>query len=430
LVIGSGGREHALVWRLASSPSVSKVYCAPGNAGTAIDATNVPIKENEDRHLIDFCKKQSIDLVVIGPEGPLAAGLSDALRKAGFAVFGPSKSAAELEASKIFCKELLSKASIPTGEYQVFHTMDQVEQYLAVHPGKQMVVKCDGLAAGKGAIVCADDVEAYRAAKLMLVNKEFGVAGERIIIEEFLEGPEVSILCLTDGRTILPLESCQDHKRAYNGDQGPNTGGMGVYSPAPILSPDQMSLVEREILVPTLHAMRSAKRPFQGLLYCGVIVTRKGPKVLEYNVRFGDPECQTLMLRLKGDLGKLLMACAVGKLAEQTIEWDDRAAVCVVMASGGYPGAYKTGIPIHGLEKFIATPKPGKLADDFVKVFHAGTKNDGERIVTAGGRVLNVVALGDDLVRAKSNAYRAVNEIKFTGAMYRTDISDKAPTIS
>ena len=417
LVIGQGGREHALVWKLAQSPRVEKVYCAPGNAGTDADGQNVRLPEDDHREIIHFCQRERVGLVVIGPEAPLVSGLADSLRAAGILTFGPSQNAALLEGSKVFCKRLLRKANVPTGDFHVFSDIAAVETYLEAHPGP-CVVKADGLAAGKGAIVCDDEVSALAAARRMLVDHEFGDAGAKILIEERLEGQEASLLAITDGRTILPLEPCQDHKRAYDGDQGPNTGGMGAYCPTPIVDDALRDMVEREVLVPTVHFLRTEKRPFQGVLYAGLMLTAAGPKVLEYNVRFGDPECQPLLMRLRSDLAEILLATAQGRLDEISIEWDPRPSVCVVVASGGYPAMYKKGLPIRGLEQADAL--------EGVKVFHAGTKRDGERVVSSGGRVLGVTALGDDLRAAQSRAYEAVKAIKLTDAMYRADIADKA----
>lgn len=417
LVVGQGGREHALVWKLANSSKVTRVYCAPGNAGTAIDGENVSIPEHDHSELAHFCRKEKIRLAVIGPEQPLVDGLADTLRAAGVGVFGPSKLAAQLEGSKIFCKRLLRKAHVPTADFRVFDRLEDVQAYVEAFDGP-CVVKADGLAAGKGAIVCDNGQAAVAAAKRMLIDREFGSAGDQILIEEMLTGPEVSVLAITDGSTILTLEACQDHKRAFDNDQGPNTGGMGAYCPAPILDEQLLAQVESQILVPVVHAMRREKRPFQGLLYAGLMLTPAGPKVLEFNVRFGDPECQPLLMRLQTDIADLLKATVDGKLDQIELKWDPRPAVCVVMASGGYPSMYRKGVVIRGLDAAASLPD--------TKVFHAGTKRDGERIITNGGRVLGVTALGDDLKQAKERAYEAVQCITFTDAMYRRDIADKA----
>ncbi len=417
LVIGQGGREHALAWKLRQSPRANDIFCAPGNAGTDLDARNIPIADNDTAELVRFARKNKIELAIVGPEAPLCEGVADALRGADVAVFGPTKEAAELEGSKVFCKQLLQKAKIPTAAFHVFDDIDNATSHILANQGP-CVVKADGLAAGKGAIVCKDEQEALAAARRILVDQEFGRAGDRIIIEDKLVGPEVSVLAITDGTTIVPLPPCQDHKAIFDGDEGPNTGGMGAYCPAPVLTEAQLADVEKDVLVPVAHAMRQAKRRFQGVLYAGLMLTPGGPKVLEFNVRFGDPECQPLLMRLKTDLVDVLMATAMGKLGEIDIEWDPRPAVCVVMASAGYPGSYKKGVPIRGLDD------AAKLAD--VKVFHAGTKREGDRIVTSGGRVLGVTALGENLLAAQKRAYEAVSLIHFDGAQYRRDIANKA----
>lgn len=419
LVIGQGGREHALVWKLKQSPSVTRVICAPGNAGTARDGENVEIQATDVPKLVKFAKKELIDLVIIGPEAPLVIGLTDALEKEGIKVFGPSMAAAELEGSKAFSKELMRQFSIPTAEFSIFKNADEAENYLNSREEVPLVVKADGLAAGKGVYVCANRQEALDAVSKIMRAKEFGKAGERVIIEERLDGQEVSILALVDGNTILPLETSQDHKAAYDDDKGPNTGGMGAYSPAPIVTPEMMLVIERQILVPTIHAMKRSKRAFKGVLYAGLMITNQGPKVLEYNVRFGDPECQPLLMRLKTDLAQVLMAAADGKLDELgPLEWDPRPAVCVVMAAAGYPGDYEKGSPIRGLDEADALPDS--------KVFHAGTTLRGADVVSDGGRVLGVTAIGDDIVNAKLKAYQAVKCIRWDGAWCRKDISDKA----
>lgn len=418
LVIGQAGREHALVWKLAQSPLATQVYCAPGNAGTAIDGVNVPIAENDHREIVHFCKREKIDLVVIGPEAPLVAGLADDLRQAGILVFGPSKAAAELEGSKAFCKRLLRREGVPSSDFHVFRDLAGVQNFLQARPGP-CVVKADGLAAGKGVVVCDDTAAALAAAQRMLEAGELGPAGQSILIEERLHGEEVSVLAITDGATLLVLDACQDHKRAFDGDRGPNTGGMGAYCPTPLITAPLLAEVEQKILIPVLHALKVERRPFQGVLYAGLMLTSAGPKVLEFNVRFGDPECQPLLLRLRSDLAAMLLAAANGRLRAVTAEWDPRPAVCVVMASGGYPSIYKKGLPIRGLEEVAAA-----LPD--VKVFHAGTKQDDGRIVTAGGRVLGVTALGADLGAARARAYAAVDHVKFTGAMVRRDIAARA----
>ncbi|MFO1021262.1 MAG: phosphoribosylamine--glycine ligase [Planctomycetales bacterium] len=423
LVVGQGGREHALVWKLKQSPSVKAVFCAPGNAGTALEATNVDIPADDVQRLVKFAQTEKIGLVVIGPEAPLVAGLTDAMEKAGLKVFGPSKGAAELEGSKVFCKELMRQAAIPTAEFAVFRHADEAEAYLNDREEVPLVVKADGLAAGKGVYVCSNRAEALEAVRRIMRLREFGSAGDRVVIEERLDGQEASILALVDGSTIIPLETAQDHKAAFDDDKGPNTGGMGAYSPAPLITPELMSQIERLILVPTVHAMRRAKRPFKGILYAGLMITNQGPKVLEYNVRFGDPEAQPILMRLKSDLAQVLLAAAEGRLDKlPALEWDPRPAVCVVMAAAGYPGDYEKGHPIKGLDE------AAKVED--AKVFQAGTTTKNGNTVTNGGRVLGVTAVGDTIANAKLRAYQAVKCIRWDGAWCRHDISDKARNLT
>jgi phosphoribosylamine---glycine ligase len=462
LVIGKGGREHALVWKLAQSPRAERVFCAPGNAGTALDGVNVPIEATDFPALIRFAKKEAIGLTVVGPEDPLAQGIVDAFAKEGLRVFGPSKDAAQLEGSKVYAKQLMRHADVPTAEFRIFDHPDPARQYirsreyvvlptggtvhgpftkeqivledgkkyfitqtnrrLLISPPEPLVVKADGLAAGKGVVVCSTTEEALAAVERIMVREEFGLtAGRRIVIEKRLAGQELSILALVSGRAIVPLAPTQDHKAAFDNDQGPNTGGMGAYCPAPLGTPELLHGIEETILVPTVHAMRRRRQPFRGVLYAGVMVTNAGSRVLEFNCRFGDPETQPLLMRLKTDLLDLLEAVVDGKLddfAENKIEWDPRPAVCIVMASGGYPGNYAKGKVISGLDA------AAKLPD--VKVFHAGTAREKDYVVTDGGRVLGVTALGDTLAEAKRRAYDAVEKITFPGAFYRRDIGDKA----
>ncbi|MGO9111014.1 MAG: phosphoribosylamine--glycine ligase [Thermoguttaceae bacterium] len=420
LIVGNGGREHALAWKISQSPRADRVFVAPGNAGTDIEGENVPIETNDFPALIRFARDNTVGLTVVGPEAPLAAGIVDAFQAEGLRVFGPSRAAAELEASKVFCKDLLRSADIASADYQVFRDASAAIHYLNERENCRIVVKADGLAGGKGVVVCSNRDEAIRAVEQIALQRVFGAAGDRLVIEERLDGQEASVLAITDGSTIVTLQPAQDHKAAYDGDVGPNTGGMGAYCPAPLVDDKKLAWIEEHILVPTVHAMNRARRPFRGVLYAGVMMTFQGPKVLEFNVRFGDPECQPLLMRLKTDLLDLLEATVDGKLDSlPPLDWDPRPAVCVVMAARGYPARYDKGFPIRGLAE------AEKLAD--VKVFHAGTAVDSQgRVVTAGGRVLGVTALGDSTAVAKLNAYRGVKQIRWEGAWCRKDISDKA----
>jgi phosphoribosylamine--glycine ligase len=421
LVVGKGGREHALVWKLAQSPRAECVYCAPGNAGTALDGVNVPIDVNDFDALSRFAKKEDIGLTVVGPEEPLANGIVDHFQKAGLRVFGPTRAAAQLEASKAFAKQVMRDADVPTSEFRICDHPDPARHFVQTRE-YPVVVKADGLAAGKGVFVCSTNEEALAAVERIMVKEEFGrAAGRQVIIEKRLEGEELTILALVGGRTIIPLPPTQDHKPAFDGDTGPNTGGMGAYCPAPLATPKALGEIEESILVPTVHAMKRRRRPFRGVLYAGLMMTNQGPRVLEFNCRFGDPELQPLLMRLRVDLLDLLEAVVddrLGDIAEDRLDWDPRPAVCVVMASQGYPGNYAKGKVISGLEE------AAKLPD--VKVFHAGTKIENNVVVTDGGRVLGVTALGDTLAEAKRKAYEAVQTIHFQGAFYRRDIADKA----
>ncbi|MCX5662420.1 MAG: phosphoribosylamine--glycine ligase [Planctomycetota bacterium] len=433
LVIGSGGREHALGWKLKQSPRCGKLFFTPGNGGTSFLGTNVALfNDKVDTKTVDaidyFCRQNQVELIVIGPEDPLAAGLADRLAKPGRTVFGPVAAAARLEADKAYCKQLLRNASIPTAEARIFTNHSAALAYVQSRE-TPVVVKAAGLAKGKGVVVCDDAAQAQDAVNLIMRDHAFGEAGDTIVVEERLVGQEVSLLALVDGRNIFVLEPAQDHKQIGEGDVGPNTGGMGSYSPTPLIDDALMAVIESQILVPTVDALRREGVEYRGVLYAGLMLTAGGPKVLEFNCRFGDPETQTLMLRLKGDLLEIMLAVAgpgpssAGqgspanwpKLDEVDLSWDPRCSVCVVMASGGYPGDYKKGIPITGIEAANAL--------EGVRVFHAGTTTtrDGT-LVTAGGRVLNVCAVGADLKEAQARANAACAKIHFEGAQYRRDI--------
>jgi phosphoribosylamine--glycine ligase len=423
LVVGGGGREHALAWKIGRSARVSQVFVAPGNAGTAgetdLPIENVAIADSDISALLKFAKNNAIDLAVIGPEAPLAAGITDTFVAAGIRTFGPSKQAAELEASKVFCKNLLRNADVPSADFRTFRDAASARSYLADREDLPMVVKADGLAAGKGVIVCSNREEALAAVDRLAGTEEFGTAGSQLVIEERLVGQEASVLAITDGHTIITLPAAQDHKPAHDGDKGPNTGGMGAYSPTPLITPELMRSVEEKVLVPTVHQLKRMRRPFKGVLYAGLMITKQGLRVLEYNVRFGDPECQPLMMRLESDLVDVLEACADGRLAEAPpMKWDPRPAVCVVMASEGYPGKYTKGHVIRGLTEAAVVPD--------AKVFHAGTQLRDGQAVTSGGRVLGVTAIGSSIAAAKLQAYTAVKCIRWDGAWCRKDISDKA----
>jgi phosphoribosylamine--glycine ligase len=421
LVIGKGGREHALVWKLAQSPRADRVYCAPGNAGTALDGVNVPIEATDFDRLVRFATKEAIGLTVVGPEEPLCLGIVNAFQEAGLRIFGPRREAAQIEASKVFAKQLMRHADVPTSEFRICDHPDPARHYIETRE-YPVVVKADGLAAGKGVIVCSNTEDALAAIDRIMVKEEFGrTAGRQVVIEKRLEGQELSIQALISGRGIVVLQPTQDHKAAFDNDQGPNTGGMGAYSPTPLATPELLEEIESTILVPTVHALKRGRRAFRGVLYAGIMVTNQGPRVLEFNCRFGDPETQPLLLRLRTDLLDLFEAVVDDRLQdlpESPLEWDPRPAVCVVMASQGYPGNYSKGRVITGLAE------AAKLRD--VKVFHAGTKLENGLFVTDGGRVLGVTALGETLADAKRNAYEAVSRIHFQGAFYRSDIADKA----
>jgi phosphoribosylamine--glycine ligase len=413
LVVGSGGREHALAWAIAASPLVDRVYCAPGNAGIAADAECVPVAVGDTAGLIAFCEKAAIDFVVVGPEAPLVAGLVDALEGAGIATFGPSKAAAALEGSKGFLKDLCAREGIPTAAYRRFRDGAAAKSYIA-EQGAPIVVKADGLAAGKGVTVAATLAEAHAAVDMALGEGRFGMAGAEIVVEACLQGEEASFFALVDGTNALPLAAAQDHKRVGDGDTGPNTGGMGAFSPTPLVTPAVEGVVMERIILPTVRAMRRDGRPFKGVLYAGLMLTEAGPQLLEYNVRFGDPECQVLMMRLRSDLMPALIATRDGILKEVDLRWYDEAALCVVMAARGYPDDPLRGGEIRGLDAAASNPE--------TKIFHAGTRRDADRLLADGGRVLGVTALGRDLAAARDRAYRAIDKIDWPEGFCRRDI--------
>lgn len=417
LVVGSGGREHALVWKIAQSKKVNQVFCAPGNAGIAQQATCVDIKAEDIDGLLAFAKNEAIDLTVVGPEAPLAEGIVDIFEKKGLKVFGASKKAAQLEASKSFSKNLMNAYNIPTAKGQSFVNYDKAEAYIK-SVGAPLVVKADGLAAGKGVLICQTEKEALKALTTIMKDQAFGTAGTKVVIEECLVGEEASFLALTDGKTVLALPSSQDHKRIYDNDEGPNTGGMGAYSPAPLVDSIMHDKIMNEVMIPTVKAMAAEGTPYKGILYAGLMIDRDKIKVLEFNARFGDPECQPLLMRLNSDLVDLMLACIDGTLDQQTMDIDPRATVCVVMAAGGYPGSYPKGKVIKGLES------AAKMRD--VMVFHAGTAKKGKDIATSGGRVLGVTALGDSVEKAIDKAYKAVDKITWDKVFFRKDIGQKA----
>ena len=417
LVVGSGGREHALCWAIAQSPRCGKLYCAPGNAGIDRLAECVEIGPDDIDGLVDFATGNGIEFVVVGPEVPLVAGLADRLEAAGIPAFGPSAKAAELEGSKGFMKDLCAKYDISTADYETFDEPDAAKEYIRRHHAS-IVVKADGLAAGKGVIICRNKNEAYAAIDHIMTERAFGDAGGKVVIEEFLEGEEASFFALVDGTRALPLVSAQDHKAAYDGGDGPNTGGMGAYSPAPVISEQMAKTIMDHVVIPTIKGMAAEGRPYKGVLYVGLMITVNGPKVLEFNVRFGDPECQPMVMRLKSDLLEALFACAEGRLHEVKLEWRDQASLVVVMAAEGYPGYYGKGSEIHGLDKAEAL--------DGVVVYHAGTKAAGNKIVADGGRVLGVAARGETIAEAQELAYKAVDLIDWPRGFCRRDIGWRA----
>jgi phosphoribosylamine--glycine ligase len=416
LLLGSGGREHALAWKMAASPLVDRLFCAPGNAGIADEAECVALDMADHTALIAFCRQQAIDFVVVGPETPLCAGVVDDLEAAGIKAFGPTREAARLEGSKGFTKDLCRSAGIPTAVYERFRSADLAKAYVRAR-GAPIVVKADGLAAGKGVVVAETIAEAEAAIDMILAGHQ-GDAGAELVVEEFLRGEEASFFALCDGDTALPLASAQDHKRAFDGDKGPNTGGMGAYSPAPIVDAAMTDRVMSEIVTPTLRAMRAIGAPFKGVLYAGLMITAEGPKLIEYNVRFGDPECQVLMLRLVSDVVPALMASRDGTLKSFDLRWHPDPALTVVMAAKGYPGPYVKGSAIEGLDAAAAV--------DGVEIFHAGTAYDGDRIVANGGRVLNVSAIGATVGQARERAYQAISRIHWPDGFCRQDIGWRA----
>ena len=415
LVIGSGGREHALAWKIAQSPLVKKVFCAPGNAGTVNVAENIDIPSDNIDALLQFATVTGIGLTIVGPEQPLVKGLVDSFEESGLRVFGPSQRAAEIEGSKVFCKDLMKKYGIPTARYESFDSPDQVK--LFTKEDEPVVVKASGLAAGKGVILCSNAEEARSAVQSIMQEKAFGNAGDQVVLEEFLTGQEVSLLAFTDGKTVLPLDSAQDHKAAFDGDKGPNTGGMGAYSPALVFTEELKQQVIDEIMIPTVRAMAKEGRYYRGILYAGLMLTESGPKVLEFNARFGDPETQPIMMRIKNDIVPIFEACIDGTLAKQSLQWRQEPTICVVMAAKGYPSSYEKGKEISGLNS-----DENRQA----VVFHAGTKLENGKVLTNGGRVLGVTALGSDINQAIKNAYSAVDKIKWDGIHYRKDIGNKA----
>jgi phosphoribosylamine--glycine ligase len=417
LLVGSGGREHTIAWKLAQSKDLDKLFIAPGNAGTARCGENVPIAATDIDKLVEFARQNNVGLVVVGPEDPLAAGLVDAMEQAGIKAFGPSAAAAQLEADKAFAKQMMRSSAIFTAEGRIFDRFSDAKAYIASRD-EPVVVKAAGLAKGKGVIVCNDPADGILAAEKIMCDKIFGSAGDRIVVEDKLLGEEASILAFVDGSNIYVMESSQDHKPIGDGDTGANTGGMGAYSPAPVVTDALMDKITREVLVPIVDGMNRNGTPYKGVIYAGLMLTSGGPRVLEFNVRFGDPETQPILMRLRSDLLDVFLAVCDERLDEVTLRWDKRPSVCVVMASGGYPGDYDKGKKITGLED------AEQLRD--VVVFHAGTKSRNGEVVTNGGRVLGVTALGENIKDAKIRAYEAVAKLKFDGAYWRRDIADKA----
>ncbi len=416
LVIGNGGREHALVWKLAQSPRVSKIYCAPGNAGIAQLAECVPVQVDDLPGLQAFAKSQSIDLTIVGPELPLSLGIADEFRKAKLRIFGPTRNAARIESSKSFAKELMVRESIPTAASRTFDSMDAAFMWLE-SCDMPVVVKADGLAQGKGVIICSTKVEAQAAVKSMLSDQRFGEAGARVVLEEFLEGEELTVMAFSDGRTVIPMIPAQDHKRIGEGDTGPNTGGMGAYAPAPLATPELQKRILEEVLYPAIRGLSRAGSPFYGVLYAGLMIKSGNPYALEFNARFGDPETQVVLPLLETDLLDIIEAVVEHRLDQIHVAWQDQAAVCVVLTSQGYPGSYTKGLPVTGL--------PEKSMESTV-VFHAGTMESGRVVLTNGGRVLGVTAIADTIRNAQQRAYDSLAPIKFEGCYFRTDVAQRA----
>ncbi len=415
LVVGGGGREHALVWKLKQSPRVKEIFCAPGNAGIAALATCVEIGAEDLPGLLAFAKEKGIDLTLVGPEAPLCAGITDRFQEAGLRIFGPSRAAAEIEGSKVVAKDIMAKYGIPTAKYAVFTRSEEAVSYIN-QIGAPCVVKADGLAAGKGVIVAMDKETALDAVRSIMVDRDFGEAGKLVVVEECLVGEEVSVLAFTDGVNVVPMVSSQDHKRVFDNDQGPNTGGMGAYAPAPVYTPAVHRQVMDEIIVPMVRALDAEGRTYRGVIYAGLMITAQGPKVLEFNARFGDPETQPVLSLLETDLVEIIDAILEKRLDSIDIKWKKQSSVCVVLASGGYPGSYEKGKVIKGLDQV-----PGD-----VMVFHAGTAEKEGEVVTAGGRVLGVTAVGPDILSAIKSAYKAIEKISFEGMQYRKDIGYRA----
>ena len=416
LVIGSGGREHALVWKIKQSPKVEKIFCAPGNAGTSEFADNIPIAADDIEGLLQFAMKKEIGLTVVGPEQPLVMGIVDRFEVKGLRIFGPSASAAELEGSKSFSKDIMQKYGLPTAEYKIFTSAESATKYIQAK-NCPLVVKANGLAAGKGVLLCRSSREALVAVDTIMRQRLFGEAGDQIVVEEFLEGQEISVLAFSDGQTVLLMDSAQDHKAVYDGDIGPNTGGMGAYSPAPVFTEIMRQKVRDKIMLPMVRAMQQEGRTYKGILYAGLMLTKTGPQILEFNARFGDPETQPLMVRMETDIIPLFEACIDGTLGQCQVNWKNKSSVCVVMTAEGYPGTYQKGEIISGLQNANSTPE--------VVVFHAGTKEQDGKVLTNGGRVLGVTATGANTESAIQRAYDAVGKVNWRGVHYRKDIGSR-----